>query len=91
MRAVVGAAAGSVPGSEAWVVAQQALSRLEVARTGSVAALADLDRLMTERLAQEQQGAASGGAGAIAEARAVIADAVADQSAIIAVLSGRIG
>jgi hypothetical protein len=41
-------AAGGV-GSDSWVEAQQALSRLESARARTTAALADLDRLAVER------------------------------------------
>ncbi|WP_420605693.1 hypothetical protein [Novosphingopyxis sp.] len=91
VRGAVAAAAGSAPGGEAWVVAQQALSRLEAARTPSAEALADLDRLLTERLAQEQQGAAAGGAEDIVTARAVIEAAVRDQSMILSGLARRIG
>ena len=37
------------PGSERWVVAQQAISRAEAAREPTMRALAELDRLVTER------------------------------------------
>jgi len=51
--ALAGAAAAlrdpGAPGSEAWVVAQQAISRVEAARTPTMRALAELDRLATER------------------------------------------
>ncbi|HYE27427.1 MAG TPA: hypothetical protein VEA61_04245 [Allosphingosinicella sp.] len=36
-------------GSDSWIEAQQALSRLEAARAGTTTALADLDRLAVER------------------------------------------
>ena len=39
-------------GSETWVVAQQALSRLEAARAPTATALGDLDRLALERAAR---------------------------------------
>ena len=91
VRSAVEAARGAATGSEAWVVAQQALSRLEVSRTPSVEALANLDRLLSERLAQEQQGAAGGGAQDITVARAIIAAAVDEQAATIGALAGRIG
>ncbi len=42
------AAAGSA-GSESWIEAQQALSRLEAARAPTVTALADLDELRVRR------------------------------------------
>lgn len=38
-----------VAGSDAWIEAQQALSRLEAARARTTAAMADLDRLEVER------------------------------------------
>ena len=91
VRRLVDAAAGAAQGTENWVVAQQSLSRLEALRTPSAEALADLDRLLTERLQQEQQGAAGGGVADIGMPRAMIAEAVAEQSAIIAGLSRRIG
>ncbi len=91
VRSAVAAAAGSAPGGEAWVVAQQALSRLESARTPSVEALANLDSLLTERLTQEQQGAAGGGVQDITTARAVVEAAVTEQSAILSELARSIG
>lgn len=42
------AAAGG-PGSDSWIEAQQAVSRLEVARTQTTTALADLDALSVQR------------------------------------------
>lgn len=47
-RAVT-AAAGASQGSEAWVVAQQAISRLIAARAPATGALADIDRLYSDR------------------------------------------
>ena len=46
-EAAAGAAGGT--GSDSWIDAQQALSRLESARAQTTAALADLDRLAVER------------------------------------------
>ena len=43
------AAAAGGAGSDSWIEAQQALSRLESARARTTAALADLDRLAVER------------------------------------------
>ena len=43
------AAAAGGTGSDSWIEAQQALSRLESARARTTAALADLDRLAVER------------------------------------------
>lgn len=45
-RRAVGAAAGQPVGSEAWVAAQQALSRLDQRRSAVMAALANLDAMM---------------------------------------------
>lgn len=43
------ASAAGAAGSDAWIEAQQALSRLEAARARTTAAQADLDRLAVER------------------------------------------
>lgn len=48
-EAATGSAGGS--GSDSWIEAQQALSRLEAARARTTAALADLDALAVERSA----------------------------------------
>lgn len=55
-EAVYGGAASAVAaagasGTESWVAAQQALSRLEAARAGTVSALRELDQLALERAA----------------------------------------
>lgn len=92
VRRVVSAAAGSGRSSEPWIYAQVMLSRLEIARAPSVEALATIDQLLIEQLAEESQGSAGGsGVAAIREARAPIALAVEEQSEIIADLAGRIG
>jgi len=44
------ASAAGAAGSDAWIEAQQALSRLETARARTTAAIADLDRLAVERV-----------------------------------------
>ena len=46
------ASAAGAMGSESWIEAQQALSRLEAARALTVSALAELDRLVIERAAR---------------------------------------
>ncbi|HYI40888.1 MAG TPA: hypothetical protein VE053_11275 [Allosphingosinicella sp.] len=48
--ALAAAGAAGAAGSEAWIEAQQALSRLESARARTTAAVADLDRLAVERI-----------------------------------------
>jgi hypothetical protein len=49
VRQVAQSAAGSIPGSEGWVNAQMELSRLEKKRADSLAALAEIDRLVSAR------------------------------------------
>lgn len=46
-RQAAQSAAGSATGSETWVVAQMEISRLEEKRSESLAALAEIDRLVT--------------------------------------------
>ena len=69
------AARGPGPsGSESWVVAQQAISRLEAARARTMAAHADLDRLALERQDQPTSPADRQAIeAAIAEAEAIAA------------------
>lgn len=50
---LVGQAAGAAIASERWVVAQQAISRLQAARAPLTGALADIDRLYIERSVDE--------------------------------------
>jgi len=52
--ALVSAGAGSDVGSERWVVAQQAISRLQSTRAPLTVALADIDRLYIDRSVEEQ-------------------------------------
>lgn len=52
-RAVVEAGRGAAPGSENWVVAQEAVSALDSARYDCVTALAALDSLYAERASAE--------------------------------------
>ena len=54
------AAAAGAPGSDSWIEAQQALSRLEAARARTTAALADLDALAVERARAGTLGAGDG-------------------------------
>jgi len=55
--------------SEQWVVAQQALGRLEQARYDSVYALASLDTLYVERMREVAEGKAAGGVEEVGAAR----------------------
>ncbi len=65
----VSAARGSAPASEFWVVAQVQLSALEMNRSPSVSALADLDSLYMKRLDEEFSGEEKGAAILIARSR----------------------
>jgi hypothetical protein len=73
-------AAAGPAGSDSWVEAQQAVSRLEAARTRTTAALADLDRLAVERAAAGTLGPGDGRrlAAATAELKA-LADGQAER------------
>jgi hypothetical protein len=50
-QAVSAARSAGAPGSESWVVAQQAISRVEATRAAATQALGELDRVSTERAA----------------------------------------
>ena len=80
----VAAARGSATESEAWVLAQVAISRLDAARAPSTLALAEIDQLVQSRaLAGEAAGAAD-----LAAVQARLAALVAGQSATIDRLLG---
>jgi hypothetical protein len=72
------ASAAGASGSDSWVEAQQALSRLEAARARTTAALADLDRLGVER---SSAGTLSGGDGNALRAATAELQALADAQA----------
>jgi hypothetical protein len=80
--AAAAAAAAGATGSDSWVEAQQAVSRLEAARAQTTAALADLDALAVERAKAGTLGPGDGERlrSAIAESQA-LADAQADRVA----------
>lgn len=75
----VNAAGRSSISSESWVVAQMDLSALELIRSPSVNALADIDTLYLERLTAEYEGEQPGGAQIIAKHRKQIQDQVKAQ------------
>ena len=79
-------AAGTSPGSEAWVNAHLILSRLDKMRSDSVAALRDFDGLIDDAGARD-----AGAAALLTEAQRPVAEAVATQNAEIARLSKLIG
>jgi hypothetical protein len=84
--AAVAAARGAAPASEAWIVAQQALSRLAVARGPIVAALGDADALYVER----QDGDAIDGLPDIVALRDDLAERLANQDTVLAVLTAQL-
>lgn len=69
VRQSISAAAGAKPASESWVVAQMQLSSLEMGRSPSVSALADIDALYISQLNAELESDQTGGASIIAQAR----------------------
>ena len=79
-------AAGTAPGSEAWVNAQLVLSRLDKMRAGSVAVLREFDGLIADAGAVDADMAAL-----VTEAQRPVSEDVAAQSAEIARLSRLIG
>ena len=83
----VAAARGAAVSSESWVVAHMELAALEIQRSPSVEALADIDALFREQLEREMSGGQTGGTLIIAEERdAVKAQVDRQQSAIEAMM-----
>lgn len=76
----VDAAGSSGVGTEAWVVAEQAISALQAARYDSVAALATLDTLYAQRAANEDVARAAADLAVIAAARAPVVAIVDSQN-----------
>ncbi|MEP5875514.1 MAG: hypothetical protein ABJ288_08370 [Parasphingorhabdus sp.] len=79
VETAVAEAKGAAPSSESWVVAHMKLSSLEVNRSPSVSALADIDALYIEQLGRELDDSQSGGAALIAQSRDRISVQVAAQ------------
>ncbi len=86
MRNIAAKAAGTAPGSEAWVNAHLELSRLDKARADSVAALGELDGLIADQIDGD-----TGYVALLVEAQQGIATEVATQRAEIDGLSRQIG
>ncbi len=84
-------AAGSAMGSEAWVSAQLAVSRLDRARADSVAALAELDALIEKQLGEETMGAAVSLIPLLEPKQRLVVAAVAEQSSELDRLAKQIG
>ncbi|MEH6790418.1 hypothetical protein [Parasphingorhabdus sp.] len=89
VRSRVDAARGSAESSESWVVAQMELAALEIERSPSVEALADIDRLYLQQLESELDAPSEGSAAIMAQQRQV-EQQVADQQAAIDGLKGRL-
>ncbi|ALC13612.1 hypothetical protein [Sphingopyxis sp. 113P3] len=83
---LVSAAAGSGVSSEAWVVAQQAVSRLIAARAPLTGALAEIDRLYIDRSVEE----AIDGLPDIYALRERLTDMVSAQDAVIEALEAQL-
>jgi hypothetical protein len=84
-------AAGSTMGSEAWVIAQQAVSRLDRARADSVAALAELDALIEKQMNAETNGDGPSVIALLEPKQKLLVTAVAEQSSELDRLAKQIG
>ncbi len=82
------AGSGAAQGSESWVQGQMILSRLDAARSESVAALGEMDRMIA---GERDKGADTGLIGLLDTVQAEIAASVANQEAVINRLSATIG
>ena len=83
VRSRVDAARGAAVSSESWVVAQMELASLEMTRSPSVEALADIDRLYLQQLQAEVDGSSLGGAEIVARQRQTVLQQVTDQQGAI--------
>jgi hypothetical protein len=86
-RAAAGKAGAE--GSDSWIEAQQALSRVEAARAVTVGALADLDALILEQA--RDKGASDADLERMRVATAAVQEVADRQQAEIARLQGRVG
>ena len=86
MRNIAGKAAGTSPGSEAWVNAHMELSRLDKTRADSVAALGEMDGLIADQIQGDSAYVAL-----LVDAQQSIATEVAAQRSEIDRLSRQIG
>jgi hypothetical protein len=88
VRQAAQSAAGSVPGSEGWLNAQMELSRLEKKRADSLAALAEIDRLVA---AEREKGADDGLTALMASYQERVRREVEAQTDILLELTNLIG
>lgn len=86
----VDAARGAAVSSESWVVAHMELAALEVQRSPSVEALADIDALYREQLEREITEDQSGGTRIIAEEREAVKVQVDRQQSAIEAMKDRL-
>ncbi|WP_321325946.1 hypothetical protein [uncultured Parasphingorhabdus sp.] len=86
----VDAARGAAESSEAWVVAQMELAALEIVRSPSVEALADIDALYRDQLERETAADESGGTAIIAAQRDLVQAQVERQQADIEAMKNRL-
>jgi len=80
-------ARGAARSTEPWVAAQSALSALEVDRSPSVAALADLDRLYLDTLNRQDQASSGAAIQAVSAAREKAQGQVTKQADILTELA----
>lgn len=86
----VDAARGAAVSSESWVVAQMELAALEIQRSPSIEALADIDALYKELLDQEAAEDQSGGTAIIARQREIVQAQVNSQQVEIDAMKNRL-
>ena len=86
----VDAARGAAVSSESWVVAQMELAALEMERSPSIEALADIDALYREQLGQEAAEGRSDGTAIIARQREIVQAQVDSQQAEIDAMKNRL-
>lgn len=86
----VEAARGAAVSSESWVVAQMELAALEMQRSPSIEALADIDALYKEQLGQEATEGQSDGTAMIARQRAIVQAHVDSQQTEIDAMKSRL-
>lgn len=79
----VAAARGGAVSSESWIVAQMELAALEIVRSPSVEALADIDALYRDQLVRQEAENMSGGTAVIAKQRDAVRRQVESQQAEI--------
>jgi hypothetical protein len=87
----IAAAAGAARGEERWIVAQQQLSRLDVARVPVGRALADLDELGVAQADAASSGTASAEAEALASAYARVTALDAEEQGVLSRLGQSLG